>query len=98
MPTHQSLGGSSDEQLLQRMVASHPERFGEEWWAQGEAARLEELRLHAREAHAEALLGLGRSEEAVSEAEGHGASGSSGRNNSENQRPRWEADSQRRPY
>ena len=42
--------------------------FGEEWWAQGEAARLEELRLHAREAHAETLLGLGRSEAAVSEA------------------------------
>ena len=42
--------------------------FAEEWWAQGEAARLEELRLHAREAHAEALLGLGRSEAAVSEA------------------------------
>jgi DNA-binding SARP family transcriptional activator len=42
--------------------------FGEEWWAQGEAARLEELRLHAREAHAEALLGLGRSEAAVSAA------------------------------
>jgi predicted ATPase/class 3 adenylate cyclase len=42
--------------------------FGEEWWAQGEAARLEELRLHAREAHADALLGLGRSEAAVSEA------------------------------
>ena len=42
--------------------------FAEEWWAQGEAARLEELRLLAREAHAEALLGLGRSEAAVSEA------------------------------
>ena len=42
--------------------------FAEEWWAQGEAARLEELRLHAREAHAEALLALGRSEAAVSEA------------------------------
>ena len=42
--------------------------FREEWWAQGEAARLEELRLHAREAHAEALLGLGRGEAAVSEA------------------------------
>jgi predicted ATPase len=42
--------------------------FGGDWWAQGESARLEELRLHAREAHAEALLGLGRSEAAVSEA------------------------------
>ena len=42
--------------------------FRDEWWAHGEAARLEELRLHAREAHAEALLGLGRDEAAVSEA------------------------------
>ena len=42
--------------------------FAEEWWAQGEAARLKELHLHAREAHAETLLGLGRSEAAVSEA------------------------------
>ena len=33
MPTHQSLGGSTDEQLLQRMVASHRERFGEAYWA-----------------------------------------------------------------
>jgi SAM-dependent methyltransferase len=32
MPTHQSLGGSSDEELLQRMVATHPERFGQEFW------------------------------------------------------------------
>jgi ubiquinone/menaquinone biosynthesis C-methylase UbiE len=27
MPTHQSLGGGSDEELLQRMVATHLERF-----------------------------------------------------------------------
>jgi SAM-dependent methyltransferase len=33
MPTHQSLGGASDDELLQRMVATHPERFGEEFWA-----------------------------------------------------------------
>ena len=33
MPTHQSLGGSTDEQLLQRMVASHGERFGAAYWA-----------------------------------------------------------------
>lgn len=33
MPTHQSLGGSSDEDLLQRMVATHRERFGESYWA-----------------------------------------------------------------
>jgi SAM-dependent methyltransferase len=33
MPTHQSLSGSSDEELLQRMVATHPERFGEPYWA-----------------------------------------------------------------
>ena len=42
--------------------------FRDEWWAQGEAARLEELRLHAREAHAETLLALGHNEAAVSEA------------------------------
>ena len=33
MPTHQSLSGASDEELLQRMVATHPERFGEPYWA-----------------------------------------------------------------
>jgi SAM-dependent methyltransferase len=33
MPTHQSLGGASDEELLQRMVSSYPERFGEAYWA-----------------------------------------------------------------
>jgi SAM-dependent methyltransferase len=33
LPTHQSLSGASDEELLQRMVATHPERFGEEFWA-----------------------------------------------------------------
>lgn len=33
MPTHQSLSGSSDEQLLQRMVATHAERFGDAFWA-----------------------------------------------------------------
>ena len=33
MPTHQSLGGSTDEQLLQRMVATHGERFGAAYWA-----------------------------------------------------------------
>jgi SAM-dependent methyltransferase len=32
MPTHQSLSGSSDDDLLQRMVKSHPERFGEAFW------------------------------------------------------------------
>ena len=32
MPTHQSLSGSSDEQLLKRMVSTHPERFGEAYW------------------------------------------------------------------
>jgi len=32
MPTHQSIGGATDEQLLQRMVATHAERFGEEFW------------------------------------------------------------------
>jgi ubiquinone/menaquinone biosynthesis C-methylase UbiE len=33
MPTHQSLGGASDEDLLQRMVATHPERFEAQFWA-----------------------------------------------------------------
>jgi SAM-dependent methyltransferase len=33
MPTHQSLSGASDDELLQRMVATHPERFGEAYWA-----------------------------------------------------------------
>ena len=32
MPTHQSLSGSSDEDLLRRMVETHPERFGPEFW------------------------------------------------------------------
>jgi SAM-dependent methyltransferase len=33
MPTHQSLSGASDDELLQRMVATHSERFGESFWA-----------------------------------------------------------------
>jgi SAM-dependent methyltransferase len=33
MPTHQSLGGASDEELLDRMVKTYPERFGAEFWA-----------------------------------------------------------------
>ena len=33
MPTHQSLGGASDEDLLQRMVATYPERFDAPFWA-----------------------------------------------------------------
>ncbi|PYN36504.1 MAG: hypothetical protein DME01_08265 [Candidatus Rokuibacteriota bacterium] len=33
MPTHQSLGGASDEELLQRMVATHGERFEATFWA-----------------------------------------------------------------
>jgi SAM-dependent methyltransferase len=32
MPTHQSLSGASDEHLLQRMVKTHRERFGEAYW------------------------------------------------------------------
>ena len=32
MPTHQSLSGSSDDELLQRMVQTHPERFGPPFW------------------------------------------------------------------
>ncbi|MPY91748.1 MAG: AfsR/SARP family transcriptional regulator [Acidimicrobiia bacterium] len=42
--------------------------FCDEWWARGEASRLEELRLHAREARAEAMLALGQHEAAVGEA------------------------------
>jgi SAM-dependent methyltransferase len=33
MATHQSLSGTSDEDFLQRMVATHPERFGPDFWA-----------------------------------------------------------------
>lgn len=33
MPTHQSLSGSSDEDLLRRMIDTYPERFGQDFWA-----------------------------------------------------------------
>ena len=33
MPTHQSLSGSSDEDLVRRMVETYPERFGDTYWA-----------------------------------------------------------------
>ena len=33
MPTHQSITGSSDEDLLRRMVATHADRFGAAFWA-----------------------------------------------------------------
>jgi SAM-dependent methyltransferase len=33
VPTHQSLGGASDEDFLQRMVTTHPERFGPPFWS-----------------------------------------------------------------
>ena len=33
MATHQSLSGGTDDELLQRMIATHPERFGEAFWA-----------------------------------------------------------------
>ena len=32
MPTHQSLSGGSDDELLQRMVQTHPDRFGPPFW------------------------------------------------------------------
>lgn len=32
MTTHQAIGGLTDEELLQRMVNSHAERFGETFW------------------------------------------------------------------
>jgi SAM-dependent methyltransferase len=33
MTTHQVLSGVSDEEFLQRMVGTYPERFGEDFWA-----------------------------------------------------------------
>jgi len=33
MPTHQSIGGASDDELLRRMVATHPQRFDATYWA-----------------------------------------------------------------
>ena len=33
MATHQALGGTSDEDFLQRLVSTHSERFGENFWA-----------------------------------------------------------------
>src|ERR671923_3082283 len=32
MPTHQSLSGASDDELLQRMIGTHPERYGAAFW------------------------------------------------------------------
>jgi SAM-dependent methyltransferase len=32
MTTHQAIGGMTDEELLQRMVNSHAERFGDSFW------------------------------------------------------------------
>ena len=32
MPTHQSLSGATDDELLQRMVQTHAERFGPPFW------------------------------------------------------------------
>jgi len=32
MPTHQGISGTTDDQLLERMVLTHPERFGEAFW------------------------------------------------------------------
>jgi SAM-dependent methyltransferase len=43
MPTHQSLSGASDEELLQRMIQTHPERFGEAFWRFFEATIAPEL-------------------------------------------------------
>lgn len=37
MTTHQAIGGMTDEDLLQRMVNSHAERFGDTFWAFFEA-------------------------------------------------------------
>ena len=32
MPTHQSSTGTSDDDLLRRMIKTHPERFGDAYW------------------------------------------------------------------
>src|SRR6266536_2865795 len=32
MATHQTLSGVSDEEFLQRLLATHPERFGADFW------------------------------------------------------------------
>ena len=32
MPTHQQIGGASDEQLLQRMVSTHADRYAAPFW------------------------------------------------------------------
>lgn len=48
MPTHQSLSGASDEELLQRMIATHPERFGDAFWAFFTASVAPNLAPHAR--------------------------------------------------
>ncbi|AVT34146.1 SARP family transcriptional regulator [Plantactinospora sp. BC1] len=45
--------------------------FDDEPWARPERSRLEQLRLHAVESRAEALLALGRAAEAVPELDGH---------------------------
>lgn len=33
MATHQSIGGGSDDELLQRMVQTHAERYGDAFWS-----------------------------------------------------------------
>ena len=33
MVTHQSLSGSTDEEFMQRMARTYPERFDEAFWA-----------------------------------------------------------------
>jgi SAM-dependent methyltransferase len=33
MPTHQSLSGVTDDELVRRMVVTHPDRFGESFWS-----------------------------------------------------------------
>lgn len=57
-----------DEALAEWRGEAYAE-FADEWWAQAEASRLGELRLHAREARVTALLALRLDERAASEAE-----------------------------
>lgn len=55
MPTHQSLSGSSDDDLLRRMVKTHPERYGDAYWKFFEA----QVALHLPSAPTMIDLGCG---------------------------------------
>ncbi|MBL1113837.1 winged helix-turn-helix domain-containing protein [Streptomyces sp. 110] len=59
------------EEALSRWRGPAYAEFADEGWARGERSRLAELRLHAVERQAEALLALGRAAEAVPDLEAH---------------------------